>query len=200
MNQKPFIGVYWKARKETHRECVMRTLEFLKTISNEPNLMHWFSGGTSKCTGELQELSIAAIGRQMTPVTTTKKFRGDLDPNLTDELGFGFGAWNGNHNAGASVLITCGSHNPHQSNVVAFKLFRQPFPGDQESKDRFRRLLDTCIKTWDPDFAVVTTSERNDLAFGDRNKFSQKEWEECMTKSAWLLYKRGQPIVVKSDI
>lgn len=199
MNPKPFIGVYWKTRKETHRECVMRTLEFFKAISNEPNLTHWFRDGTSKSAGVLQELSIAAIGQQMEPVM--KQCKGVPDPDLTDEGGFIFGAWNGNHNAGASVLITCGAHNPNVSNAVTFKLFRQPFPGDQESKDRFRRLLDACVRAWDPDLAIVTTSERKDLAFGDRNNLiSQEEWEECMTNSAWLLYRRGKPIIVKPDL
>lgn len=198
MNQEPFIGVYWAARKETHRECVIRTLEFLKAISKEPNLTDWFRGGTRTKAGTPQELNMAAIGQRMTP--GMKKCRGIPDPDLTDELGFSFGAWNGNHKAAASILVTCGLQDPHQSNAVALDLFCQPFPGDQESQDRFKRLLNIAVRVWDPDLVVVTTSERKDLAFGNKNCLTQDEWEKCMTSAAWLLYRKGQPLFIDPSV
>jgi hypothetical protein len=195
MNQEPFVHAYWKARKETHRACVARTLKFLEALSEEPGLNKWFKGGrTKKEASRPQELSMEAIGKRMKPVW--KPSRGIPAPNSTDRLGFSFSAWNGNEDAGAGVLIFSGLYDPEQKNSVRLRLPKQLFPGDGASKEKFERLLGIAVRTWDPDIAVVTTSERKDLAFGDRDTpLSEKEWEKCMTNSAWLLYRRGQSLV-----
>lgn len=193
MNQKPFIGAYWLGRKEIHQECVVRTLRFLKALSGEFGLTNWFiPGRTNKEASKPQELSIDAIAKRMMPVW--KPCKGIPAPNSTDLLGFRFSVWNGNDKVSAGLSIRCGSYSPNQNqkNLVRMDFPKQPFPGDEASRKKFQRLLDIFVKVWDPNFALVTTSERKDLAFGDRI-WQQEEgaWEECMTKSAWLLYRRG---------
>ncbi len=200
MNQDPHIRAFWKARKETHRECVARALRFLEAISAEPGLNKWFKGGrTRKEASVTQELSMDAIGKRMTPVW--RPCKGVPDSDLTDELGFSFGAWNGNDDAGASFLISCGSYDSNKKNSVSLDLPRQQFPGDEASRERFKRLLNIFAEVWDPDFALVTTSERKAQAFKDYATYSSTSvWEGCHFKSAWLLYRRGQPLVVDTTV
>ena len=186
MNQKPFIGAYWAARKETHQESVARTLQFLDAISQESRLARWFiPGNTRKEANTPQQISLEAIGKRMKPIG--KRCRGIPDPELTDRLGFRFSAWNGSDDASAGLSVTCGLHVPNQNNSIVLDLPLQPFPGDQESRNRFKRLLDIFVKIWEPDFAIVTSSTRLDHFLDDK---------DALTKSAWLLYRRGQPLVV----
>jgi hypothetical protein len=199
MKEEPSVDAYWKARKETHRECVARTLRFLEAISKEPGLSKWYiPGRTRKESEKPQELSMEAIGKRMKPIW--KPIRGLPFPNSTDLLGFRFGVWNCDDDASAGISVRCGSYGSKKKNSVSLNLPKQPFPGDEASRERFKRLLNIFAEVWQPDFAIVTTRERKDLAFDDpdwRNK--EPSWEERMTKSGWLLYRKGQPIVVNSD-
>jgi hypothetical protein len=200
MNQKPRIRAFWEARKETHRECVARTLRFLEAISKDPSLGKWFIPGKSrKESNRPQELSMEAIGKRTKPIW--KPIRGIPFPNSTDLLGFDFAVWNCNDEASAGILVHCGSYDPDQKNDVLLNLPKQPFPGDEASQERFKRLLNILAEVWDPDFALVTTDERFDQAFKDyeTGAASTSEWEQCHFNSAWLFYKRDQPIVVNSE-
>lgn len=196
MNQEPRVGAYWGARKETHQECVTRTLQFLNAVPEVSGLTGWFIP-IREGINKPQELSMEAIGKRMKPIW--KSIKGVPAPDLTDRLGFRFSVWNGDDEVSAGLSIRCGSHSPdqNQKNMVSLSLPRQPLPGDEASRQRFERLLKIFAKVWEPDFALVTTKERQRLAFGDRN-WQQEEgaWEECMTKAAWLLYRKGQPLVV----
>jgi hypothetical protein len=196
MKEEPRITAYWKARKETHRECVARTLRFLEAISKEPGLSKWcIPGKTRKKSNRPQDFSMEAIGKRMKPIW--KPIRGIPFPNSTDKLGFRFSIWNADDDASAGISVRCGSYSPDQKNDVSLELPDQSFPGDEASKERFRRLLDIFAEIWDPDFALVTTDVRSREAFKDYETYaSTSEWEQCHFNSAWLFYRRGQPIVV----
>jgi hypothetical protein len=199
MNQKPSVHAYWRARKETHWECVARTLRFMEAISKEPGLHKWFIPGKSRKASEKpQELSMEAIGKRMKPIW--KPIRGIPAPNSTDLLGFSFGVWNCDDAASAGISVDCGSYSPNKKNRVSLRLPKQPFPGDDASRERFKRLLDIFAEVWDPDFSIVATDERHRSAFAERDWINKRDvWEEGIIKSAWLLYKRDQSIVVNSD-
>ncbi len=160
MNQEPSIEAYWTVRQETHHECVSRTLQFLEAISKESGLSKWcIPGNTRQESNRPQELSMEAIGKRMKPIW--KRCRGLPAPNLTDRLGFSFSVWNGDDEASAGISVHCGSYVPDQKNDVSLDLPEQPFPGDEASKEKFKRLLNFFVKIWDPDFALVTTRERS---------------------------------------
>jgi hypothetical protein len=200
MKQEPHVGAYWEARQETHQDCVTRTLEFMRAISQEPGLNKWcIPGRTRKESDTPQELSMEAIGKRTKPIW--KRCKGISAPDLTDRLGFSFSVWNGDDKASAGISVHCGSYAPDQLNDVSLELPEQPFPGDEASRGRFKRLLDIFVKIWDPDLAVVTTRERKDVAFADADhRTTRAGWKARMTKSGWLVYKRGQPLVVDTTV
>jgi hypothetical protein len=127
MKEKAFVKAFWGARKETHWECVARTLRFMEAISEEPGLHKWFIPGKSRKESEKpQELSMEAIGKRMKPIW--KPIRGIPAPNSTDLLGFRFGIWNCDDDASAGILLRCGSYTPDQKNDVSLDLPKNRFP------------------------------------------------------------------------
>jgi hypothetical protein len=153
--ERPFVGAYWSARKETRHESAVRVAAFLDSIAEHPPLVGWRLTGRSRkaaLAGPL-EISVEAIEHQL---RTNNR---DMDGSVIEDLGFSLYVWNGNDNLSASFHVTCGGWSDYVNNWAVLSLPPQIAPIDQVTGKPLRTLLEKSVQVWDPDYAVVTSSE-----------------------------------------
>lgn len=182
MNDNLFIGAYWSSREENRRECAERVLRFLNSIKMHPDLTHWFWKLKSRKEAAVPlELSIAGIEEGL------KTNNRDSNGTAIRELGFSMGAWNGNDAKPASLGITCGASSNFVKNSVVLDLPPQPPPTEAQSFEVLRVLLEKTIIAWDPDDAVVTSTDFLDRRGGGM------PW----IVGGWISYHRGGNIEIE---
>lgn len=107
-----FVGVYWGQRKESRSSAALRLHRFFEQISKiDPRLQEWFlQAMTEKAARTTKvELTVKSLQRRL------RTDRTDLGRGVIEELGFGFGAWNG---ADASFSCTLGCFSERVGNSV----------------------------------------------------------------------------------
>lgn len=184
MNESLFIGAYWSSRKESRQECAERIATFLRSIESHAGLDRWFLKARSRKAAMMPlELTIEAIGERL------KTNSQDTDGTPIQELGFNLNVWNGSDANPASLVITCGVFSSFVKNSAVLYLPPQPPPTDAHSCETFRALLEKCVKAWDPDDALVTSTQ-----FLNR-KGGGMPW----VTGGWATYRRGQCIELHSS-
>jgi len=96
------------------------------------------------------ELKPEAIGALM---SVNKK---DIGGAPIPELGFYFGAWNGDSQDTISLLVHCGCYAPRVGNNALLS-FGWKDADSCVSPELLRDLLDIFVEVWEPDRAVVFT-------------------------------------------
>jgi hypothetical protein len=89
-------AAYWKSRKETLDDCVARTSVFLERLAPiAEKFSGWRSGGRSKKEALAQEIITPRSTNELRAKFENGRNRRDLDRSVIEELGYGFGFWNG---------------------------------------------------------------------------------------------------------
>jgi hypothetical protein len=162
-----FIGAYWPQRKESQAEVADRLVRFLRTIGNiDPIYSQWFLKAGRKSAANKPVVAEPAEVAAMLKVN-----RRDVDGDAIAELGFSFGCWNGVH---ASFSATVGAFSPHVQNSVVLSVGDSWDRGELKA---YRRLLEAVVGAFNPQHAVVTSTELLDQAN------AAVPWE-----AGWLIY------------
>jgi hypothetical protein len=179
--ERPFIGAYWSARRETRRECAARILKFLHSLSDDPLFVRWYQTGRGLNVAKIPiEITIDSIGSRLSEQFT------DIPKKSMPELGYSFDVWNGNEEISARFRVTCGAYSSVIGNSAVLSLPRQEPPCDQPAIRRFHALLSAAVEAWDPEVAVATSSELNARGSGT-----------VVENPAWIKYRRGSGVILE---
>ena len=178
---KPFVGAYWAARREPRHECAVRVAAFLHGIAEQLPLGGWYLSGRGQKAPLVQlEISAVAIEREL------KTNNRDVDGKAIENLGFRLRVWNGNDNEPASFAMTCGAWSDYVKNSAVLSLPPQSAPPDEVTAKPLRTLLEHSVQVWDPDYAVVTSSESM------ARKGGGMPWDV----GGWFAYERGGEVTM----
>ena len=175
----PFVGAYWKARKESLDICTDRCLSYLERLSVHDNLSTWFKLGKSKKSATKHPIRLAREDI-MSNMRTINQDLGERAPIV--DLGFRFTAWNGNFSEPADVSVTCGGYSQFVGNavVLTLPLIKEV---DATALELMRDVLSSAVEAWDPDFAIAISSASLTQQGG-----------KIANATGWVNYRRGQGI------
>jgi len=184
MNENPFIGAYWPARKESRRECAERITRFLLSIQDHAAFARWIPKTRSRKSVSVPlEITVDAIEQRL------KTNNRDTDGTAIQELGFNLSIWNGSDEASASFSVTCGAFSNFVKNSAVLYLPPQPSPIDAASRTVLRSFLEKSVAAWDPEDAVATSNE-----FMTR-KGGGMPW----VAGGWFVYRRGKGTTIAAE-
>jgi hypothetical protein len=181
-----FVGAYWGARPESREECATRVSRFLSQIAQKrPEFSAWHRLARTK--KKALESRIGLSVEEVQKALTTH--RGDIDKKPIPELGYIAGLWNGRDDAGMRLFVTCGCYSERVSNAVVLDLPKKHNNPDLFDPNLLLSLLVDIVDAFDPDDAVVTSSE-----------YTQEHVEEWRaSKCGWFVYRRGEDIVENKE-
>jgi hypothetical protein len=141
-----YLGVGWKARRETREQCAKRISDFLCASAGiDGCLENWFVKGVrSESSRSKADVSPEGIGRLL------KTNNRDATGEPITELGFNIGLWNGGN---ASFSTTIGAFSPSIENVA---LLRFVGPCALE-RAQWYQLINNAVSAFEPDSAVITS-------------------------------------------
>jgi hypothetical protein len=173
-----YVGSYWEHRQESAGECGRRAALFFQMLSRcDPTFAQWYRGGQGIPRG-LPGHPVRSEAKEWEQLFLKGMHRSDVDNALMEELGFQAHVWNAKRER-TRVEIRCGGYSPGVRNSC---LLRPPEEGSV--RDRLLRApvlaeLLTCVATaWEPDFAIVSSSEMVELV-------QKRKWE---VRVGWLTY------------
>lgn len=146
------IGAYWRARPESREACAHRLVAYFSDLSQaDTALGHWFKRARSKAAAT-KPFPVDAAGLLANLKTNNR----DVDGEPIQELGFSFGAWTGSQgDLTASIGGTLGGYSPYVGNSVVLA-----FESTLVSREAMlRSLLEAAVAAFEPDDAVVATSD-----------------------------------------
>lgn len=168
-----FVGAYWSERKESKEAAAERIAVFLQTIEQQSEIFaNWFDKAKSRSKAKRSPLDLetASIALKL------NENRRDQNQQPIPDLGFRFTAWNGKN---VSFSVTMGAYNPHVNNSVVLDLHStKELPAGS-----YQKLLESMVRVFDPEFAVVTSDEH--LA----QTGASRPWE-----AGWFTYTRGDEV------
>jgi len=166
-----FAGAYWSQRPETREQAAQRIAAFLKMLAEcSCELSSWYLKGRTRAGALKQALRLdgEAIAEKL------RVNRKDVSREVMPELGFSLGVWNGSD---VSLAMTIGATSMYVPNSVVLSAESgSGILGD----DVWRQVLHGLIRAFDPEHAVVASTEQ--LA----RSGSGRPWEV-----GWLTYERG---------
>lgn len=147
-----FIGAYWGPRGESSHRCADRMSMFLQALAKEDSaLPRWYKKASSRRT-PLVMLPNDALALE----PFFKANQRDIGGQAIADLGFSFAAWTGNDSPiVASLSATCGAVSPAVRNSVVLSFDPDVVP----SKDLLEKVLNAAVATFDPEDAVVSSTE-----------------------------------------
>jgi hypothetical protein len=177
---KLFVGAYWGPRQETREQCAVRVSIFLSRIAiKRPEFSAWHRLSRTKRKALESRIGFSPDDIRK-HLETSKHF---LD------LGFSIALWNGRDDAGMSFRAQCGSYAERMKNAVVLYLPEHYDDPSMYDRDLLRSLLVDIVAAFDPDDAVVTSSE-----------FAQQQGDEWFKRSkGWFEYHRGEDIRENPD-
>lgn len=181
MNEHVFIGGYWSARKESIHESARRTSSFLHSISEVQPFQRWYLKGLSR---KRAQVPIGTTPETLENLLKTNKR--DTDGSTIRELGFNLNIWNGSREEPAAFSVTCGSFSNFVVNSAVLYLPPQAPPIDTGTQERLQSLLMKLVHAWEPDDAVVTSSEFIERCGGGVPS----------EVGGWISYNRGRGVAV----
>ena len=173
--EHPFVGAYWASRKETREECAKRIFQFLSSIHEIQIFSDWyFLSNSRRKANKPLELSLEGISKKL------KVQRTDVGREIMEDLGFSLSVWNGNDEQSASFSSTIGGYSQFVGNNAVLRLPIQVAPSTSEEKSFLEGLMKKTVKVFDPDEAVVTSTEF----------LMRINAEDPLDGGGWLVYRK----------
>jgi hypothetical protein len=173
-----YVGGYWGPRKETALECARRAERFFHMLARcDPTLTQWYRGGRG-APRTLPGHPVALEEKEWEQLFLRGRIRTDVDNEVIEELGFMAAVWNAKKGR-TRVEFNCGGYSPGGLNSC---LLDPPEEGPVRerllSAPVLSELLTSMATAWEPDFAMVSSSEMVDL-------IQKRKWE---VRVGWLTY------------
>lgn len=181
MNENPFIGAYWDARRENRQQCAHRVHRFLLSLQSDAILSKWYLKARSRREADVAlELQAEVIAKRLR--TNVR----DVGGEAIQELGFSISVWNGLASTPASLAVTCGAFSEYVKNSAVINLPPSAAPQTAGACGPFSALVEKLVVAFDPDIALATSTEYLARAGGGM------PWE----KGGWVVYTRGKAVLV----
>lgn len=183
--ERYFAAAYWPSCRESLDVCTERTTRFLGNLAAISDTFHcWRKTAKSRKAALLQEVISAEDSDGVRTLLEKGRSRRDMDRSIIEELGYGFGLWNGQAGLDeASLSVRCGIHNVRGvSNAVVLNL---PQSFDLTSGDAVLALTRSFVEAWEPESFVLTTSKRN-VEEIDKAQAKGKNWQPFLDVALYL--------------
>ena len=183
------MGSFWGPRPEDPTTAAQRLKGLLKKLAVFDSILAtWYFGTLSKTDPPIplpaSEEGLAELIRAQSNWT-----REGLAPHVANRLGAIVGAWAGDYDASASLILRIGNTSERVGNSVVLNL---PAALNHLFNDSERSsvLVDAIVSTWDPDRAVLRPREtvREDMPASSTRQHASKEME------GWIVYRRGESL------
>ena len=154
-----YAGAYWSARPESIEECTVRLHAFLNGLTDiSPMFNRWFERGRSRKSALREPIEIEPTRLQQ--LLLAGRSRGDFDDHpIIEELGFSFGAWNGEEPS-VGVSVHCGMF-PRATSIKNVVVLNLPAPEHVQpgviTSDFARSIVSLLAAVWDPDWATFSS-------------------------------------------
>ena len=155
-----YVGAYWGSRKETARECAQRAELFFQLLMRyDPAFIQWYRGGRG-APRALPGHPVRMDVSEWEQLFLRGRARGDVGREVIEEFGFSEHVWTTKTVEQMRVEMSCGAYSPGAVNVC---LFYPPQEGPMRERilnsPLMADVLTSMATAWDPDFAVVTSSQ-----------------------------------------
>ncbi|MET0402912.1 MAG: Imm52 family immunity protein [Cystobacter sp.] len=159
-----YIGSYWGPRKETPLECARRAELFLHMLSRcDPTFTQWYRGGRG-APRELPGHPVHPDAAEWEQLFSHGRLRADVGKQIIEEFGFAEQVWNSKGADRTRIELRLGAYSQRAVNTC---LLRPPQEGPNRERILCAPLLTDILVSmataWDPDFAVVSSSEMVEL-------------------------------------
>ncbi len=160
MQDKYYVGAYWGPRKETALECARRAELFLLMLARcDPSFAQWYGAGR----GSPRELPGQPIHPEMKELETfflKGSSRTDIGREVIEDLGFSRMVWNAKKEA-TELHLTCGGYSPWggPNSCLLYPPRQGPVRERILSAPVLAEVLTSVATAWDPDFAMVSSTE-----------------------------------------
>lgn len=179
MDEWYYVGAYWGARKETALECARRAeLLFQLWLRYDPAFTQWYRSGRGAprmLPGHPIRLEVS----EWEKLFLRGRARRDVGKTVIEEFGSRVHVWTTKTVEQTVVMMSCGAYSTGAVNTC---LFYPPREGPLRERilnaPMMADVLTSMATAWDPDFAVVTSSQMLDLV----------EKHEGEVRVGWLTY------------
>jgi hypothetical protein len=164
MDEWYYMGGYWGARKETALECARRAEFFFLMLARcDPTFAQWYRGGRG-APRTLPGHPVRMEVQEWEQLFLRGMLRTDVDNEVIEEFGFREYVWNARNKERTRIEVRCGAYSLGAVNSF---LLRPPEVGPLRerilSAPLLAEVLTSVATAWDPDFAMVSSSEMVDL-------------------------------------
>jgi hypothetical protein len=168
MRESIYVGAYWSARIETAEQSATRVWSVLDRIKQiSPLLGSWYP---KKRT--IKEPTGPAIETMEDVKGMLSRNRNETDGGIIEELGFSFGAWNGEYeeSKGLSISSHMGAISTRVKNRLVLNLPGEPY---RLTEQHTQKVFEIVIEETRPDYATVSSNQcrtkiqkKNEFVFG----------------------------------
>lgn len=166
MTEKYYLAAYWGGRKETLDACVGRTFQCLSKLADfDDSFSRWYRRDRSRKNAFRQPITLDFESLKI--LLAGGRNKRDFDGSVISELGFRVGLWNGaidSESMGLNLLCGSYSNSPHIVNSFVINL---PEEGDSAKRllntEFLRELIAVVVRSWEPEWAVVNSTEYRNL-------------------------------------
>ena len=164
MFESYYMGAYWGPRKETALECAQRAELFFHMLARcDPTFTQWYRGGRG-APRSLPGFPVRPEAAEWEQLFLRRMLRTDVDDEILEELGFREHVWNVKSREWTRIELRCGAYSPGAVNVC---LLHPPEVGLPRERilcaPLLAEVLTSVAKAWEPDYAMVSSSEMVDL-------------------------------------
>ena len=164
MDERYYMGGYWGPRKETPLECARRAELFFHLLARcDPMFTQWYRRGRG-APRTLPGHPARPEAAEWEQLFLRGRLRTDVSKKVIEEFGFGAHVWNAKGRHWTRIQLHCGSYSPGSWNVC---VLNPPDEGPLRervlSAPLLAEVLTSMATAWDPDFAMVSSSEMVDL-------------------------------------
>ncbi len=158
MNQLFVLGAYWPCRRESADQCGNRIRKFLGGLRECDSIFEqWYEKGRSKNRAYENRVDIDD-NEYVKNLLNRGRRRIDIGDDVTNDLGYSIGLWNGaTEDRAVGLSISCGiCHNDPKTdlyNRVVLDLPRNL--GELHLTECMAHILAIAVKTWEPAWVCV---------------------------------------------
>ncbi|WNG24473.1 hypothetical protein F0U62_10935 [Cystobacter fuscus] len=159
-----YVGGYWGPRKETPLECARRAELFFHMLARcDPTFTQWYRGGRG-APRTLPGHPVRPEVAEWEQLFLRGRLRTDVGKKVIEEFGFTEYVWNAKTSERTRIGFSCGAYSPGAVNTC---LLYPPEEGPLRERilraPLLAEVLTSMATAWDPDFAIVSSSEMVDL-------------------------------------
>ena len=179
MQEDHYVGAYWGPRQETALECARRVELFFHMLARcDPSFVQWYRAGRNIPRG-LPGHPVRPEMKELEGIFLKTRYRTEVSKKVIEDMGFHLHVWNADEDA-TDISMSCGKYSPWAApnncllqtwrlGSVRERLWRLPV---------LTEILTSMVTAWDPDFAMVTSSEMVRLVEKDKPE----------VRMGWLTY------------